>query len=40
MAMQTPENYVFLVAHLYYLFGEPGGDTDISIDAGSEKGVR
>jgi hypothetical protein len=30
--MINPENYVFLVAHLYYLFGEPDGDEGTSID--------
>ena len=31
-ARRNPENYVFFVAHMYYLFGEPDGDAGTSID--------
>lgn len=31
-AVRNPENYVFFVTHMYYLFGEPEDGTGSSID--------
>lgn len=38
--MRNPESYVFFVTHMYYLFGEPDGNSAASIDTNWDFALR